>query len=311
MKLRIFNRRPKVRRKRTNKRYVLTLKGQEGRVLRYIIIGIAAIILIIILANAMRVEPSLMNSAEIATIFDRGVLRVGVRNDMPGLAKDGEGLEIELAKLLADRVMGYHDDWDYKNDAALLIEVNSMTAAPRLNDDTADIAIAGMKKDASSRYAYSQTYYKDACLFIVKRGDETRPLEKLTIGYIQSAATSSVYVTSSAMGEALTAYISAHSGDYIEKKAFASYDELLNALANGDVDAIVLNELNVKRLDVLARFSFAIHETRLADINYAMASLTSSSALVKIADIMLNEMKADGTLRALYAKYGLEYRLED
>ena len=309
--MRIFSRKPKVRHKRAKKRYVLTLKGSEGRILRYILMGIAAIVLIIILVNAFRVEKSLMDSAEIATIFDRGVLRVGVRGDLPGLAENGEGLEIELAKLLAGRVMSYYSGWDAKNDAALLNEVNSMTAAARLNDDSNDIAIAAMKRGASSRYAYSQTYYKDACLIIVRRGDEKRPLENLAIGCIQSATTSSVYVTTSAMGEALTAYISNHPDDKIEKMAFASYDELMGALANNTVDAIVLNELGVKRLDVLNHFDFAVHEIQLGDIDYAMACLSSSPALAQIADIMLNEMKADGTLKALYEKYGLEYRLGD
>lgn len=52
-----------------------------------------------------------MNSAEIANVWNNGVLRVGLRNDVPGLAEDGTGLEWEIAQALAERIMSNSDDY--------------------------------------------------------------------------------------------------------------------------------------------------------------------------------------------------------
>lgn len=307
MKLKIFSRRPKPHAKRKNKRHIITFKGSEGKLWRRIAIAAGMLVLLVILISTMHVEPSLLSSAEIATVYDRGVLRVGVRNDLPGLAYEGEGLEYELGQMLAQRIMSANSNWNGNNDPAEFIEVNSMTTSAHLNDNTIDVALATMSKDAVTRYAYSDAYYRDPCYLLVRQGDEGRSITNINIGLIQSATTSSILVSTSSMTVVLNTYIEAHSDDNIKKVGFASYDELFAALSSGKVDAVLLSETNIERFDALS--DFFLHSAEMGYIDYAIACLSSSPALVQIANIMLNEMKADGSLEALYQKYGLTYRL--
>ena len=71
------------------------LKGEQGKKLRRALIIAGAAAAVILLALLLRPEPVLMNSAEIANIWNKGVLRVGLRYDVPGLAENGTGLEWE------------------------------------------------------------------------------------------------------------------------------------------------------------------------------------------------------------------------
>ena len=125
-----------------------------------------------------------MNTPEIQRIRERGVLAVGVRDDMPLFAEGGEGFEIELAQKFAAYLLP-----DTAGDAAAkLITVNGKTASTKLSDGTIDAAVALMPRGASSKYVYSYPYYTDTCSVLVKSGSETTPLNELVIGFVQGTA---------------------------------------------------------------------------------------------------------------------------
>jgi len=62
---------------------------------------IAAIVLLVLMA---RPTATLVSSAEVATIRNRGILHVAVLEGMPGYCADGEGIEAELAREVARRI---------------------------------------------------------------------------------------------------------------------------------------------------------------------------------------------------------------
>ena len=54
-------------------------------------LGVLLLLVAVILFFSLRPGPDPMESAEVAAILDRGVLRVGVRNDIPGFSSDTGG----------------------------------------------------------------------------------------------------------------------------------------------------------------------------------------------------------------------------
>ena len=316
--MKLFVRRGHRPRQKKHGRSLLTFKGEEGKRPRQILIGVGALLLLLLLMSVFRAEPSLMSSAEVATVHDNGVLRVGVGTDMPGMAYEGEGLEIELAEMLAERILSYDAAWTGERDAVELVPVTSMTVASKLNDGSIDVAIAMMPRNATSAYSYSSAYYGDICRFVTRPGEGGRVIKNIKIGYLQSASTSELYVPTACFSARLSAYLEEHPDDglittykYNEETisyAYASFDELFAALRSGEVDAIVMSDLYLDKYE--GTYEFDRSETILGVYSYAIASASTAPALASLGDIMLSELREDGTLDALYQKYGLHPQLE-
>lgn len=248
-----------------------------------------------------------MNTPEIQRIRERGVLAVGVRDDMPLFAEGGEGFEIELAQKFAAYLLP-----DTAGDAAAkLITVNGKTASTKLSDGTIDAAVALMPRGASSKYVYSYPYYTDTCSVLVKSGSETTPLNELVIGFVQGTA-----------GETrLKKYIDAHEtkvertlidrlkgrtpelpADAIvfTTKAFASYPELFDALARGTVaGAAVTGAYCTRYAEEISAHGFIRHETSLGNVEYAIASAADEPAVAQLAELFIYDLQKSGELDAL------------
>ena len=280
-------------------------KGEKGRLPRRIALGLAALIAVLLIANALRPEPLLMNSAEVATVWDYGALRVGLRNDVPGMSENGEGLETELAALLSERILSYNKSWTGDNIPLDVVSVNAMTVAARLSDGSIDAALCLMPAGANSAYAYSSSYYSDPCRFLVLPGNEGKPLVNMTLGCIQSASGTNLYIPSGAVYNKLASYITDHPEDGLGEKpvGFASYEDLFRALDAGAVDAIYLNGLMMKKYPETE--AYAVHPADGGSLSYAVATLAANSAIATLADMMLTEMKETGALDALLKKHGL------
>ena len=106
-----------------------TLRGEKGKPVRIALCCAAGLVLLVLLAALLKPRTQLMNTPEIQRIRERGVLAVGVRDDMPLFAEGGEGFEIELAQKFAAYLLP-----DTAGDAAAkLITVNGQTAFGRHN----------------------------------------------------------------------------------------------------------------------------------------------------------------------------------
>lgn len=293
--------------KKKHGKRLFTLRGEKGKRPRRVLVVVAVVALLIVMTQLLRAEPMALSTAEIATIWDNGVLRVGIRSDVPGMGEDGAGLEAELAALLAERIMGADADRS-SGTAVELVDVTSMNVAVKLTDGDIDAAICLMPKDAFSGYSYSSSYYTDPIYFIAKEGGEDVKITKTTvIGYIQSASSTSLYVPTGCMYNALSSYIEARKDDGFTMSGntakFASYDELFRALDSGRADVIVLTGIMAAKYE--DQYSFSVCGEQLGTVDYAVACLSDNSAVAAVADMMLSEMRADGTLDALKQKYGL------
>ena len=279
MKIRSFfsGRNRRIRKKHT--RPVIMLKGEQGKKLRRALIIAGAAAAVILLALLLRPEPVLMNSAEIANVWNNGVLRVGLRNDVPGLAENGTGLEWEIAQTLAERIMSNSDDYTGDMPALEAVEVTSMSVGAKL------------RGGANAAYAYSRAYYDDPCYILVKPGNENADMSKLKVGCIQSASCSNLYVPSGATRNLLFSYYSDYkdSGyDTASITGYASYTDLFDALDKGQVDAIAINELMLNKYG--EGRAYAKHTADIGTLHYAVATLSANSAIATVADMMLSEM---------------------
>ena len=236
------------------------------------------------------------------------------RTDIPGMSLEGEGLEYALAELLGEKILSADEKWDKRQDAVKFIPVTPMTASAKLTDGTVDMLFCMMPKGGSSSFAYSSSYYDDPCRFVFRKGEGQRSVKNITVGFLQSASTSGLYVPTGIYETMVDNYVEAHPDDGLITTykynddtidlSYASYDELFDALRDGEVDAIVLNDLMLNKLDSEGEFDRS--EVTLGNISYAAATSTATPALTSLMDVLLDDLRVGGTLEALYLRYGLQ-----
>lgn len=286
-----------------------TLAGKNKQLIKRLALGVAGLIALILIVNALRVEPSISSSAEMLSLKERGVVRVGVRSDIPLMNEGGEGFECELATILGQKLL---PDADYLQIANpyTLVEVTGMTAETKIDDGSIDIAVALMPKGASGYYTYSKAYFKDACFLAAKKGATSKQLTGSRVGYIGTVTT---HVKTSPQLNLFNAFLEQHEEVVIakaDKRSYSSYPDMLMALERGDIDFCVITELFYAKYQ--SEYPMSKTSLALGSVDYAVAASTDCPAFIQVANMALDDMKADGTLDALYKKYGLDaYMTED
>ena len=172
-----------------------------------------------------------------------------------------------------------------------------MTAGTNIDDGTVDMVIAHMASQMSAKYTYSDSYYTEECILVVKTGTSAFALKSFTVGYIQSNR-----LRKTAEDITLGDYLEANSSLDIEKKAYASYSDMLSALDRGEIGGAVLPRQVFNEL----RTQYPITETTLVigTINYRVMCPGDSTVFSELASIVIREMQDSGELKKLYAQYG-------
>lgn len=292
-----------------------SLKGREGRWLRRVLIGIGVIIIAVIAIRFFKPETQLMNTVEIQRIEQKGILNVGVRDDVPGFCDDGAGLEAELAERLAERILPDSEE------PLKLVSCTSKTALTKLKDGSIDVAIALQPSGQGGAYSYSYPYYSDPICLITLSDDNVRKgLDELRIGYIPGTPA----------GDAFASYISKlnaapeqgiidkllrrpkptadPNGVTVDSYRFGSFEELIDALKRGVIDAAAMTGAYVnKYLNVLSDETavgrYYVCEADVGAVDYCMISSSDDPALTQLADMLIYELKESGELDALVQKY--------
>ncbi|MBR3383250.1 MAG: transporter substrate-binding domain-containing protein [Clostridia bacterium] len=293
-----------------------TLKGYEGRWFRRVLIGIGVVLAALIAIHFLKPETQLMSSVEIKRIESAGVLTVGVRDDMPGFCENGTGLEAELAKLLAERILPDTEG------AVRFVPCSSTTVTTKLKDGSIDVAIALQPNGQGSAYSYSYPYYSDKIsLVTLDPANVDKGLGELTIGYIPGTAAGSRFASYAAeLGAAPEQGIvdrllrrpkptpDPETAIMVETRRFGSIDELLSALKSGAVDAIALPGayLNKYFNDLAGETDagqFYICRADVGSVDYCMLCSSDEPALMQLADMLIYELKENGTLERLTKEY--------
>ncbi|MDR1262215.1 MAG: transporter substrate-binding domain-containing protein [Oscillospiraceae bacterium] len=224
----------------------------------------------------------------------RGKLNVGVKADVPGfgyqeLGGDYEGLEIDLAKAFAEKLLG-------DPNAVSFTAVTAKTRGPLLDTGELDVIIATftIMPDRLLQYDFSQPYYVDAVGLLVKTADNISTyadLDGKTIGVAQSSST-----------RAALEPAAEERGINVEFLEFQTYPDIKAALDSGRVQCFSVDKaILTGYLDdtvVLLPDSFAAQP-------YGAAFKKGNAGLTAVYDELISEMRESGELDALVAKYDL------
>lgn len=233
---------------------------------------------------------------EIKAIKDRGVLKVGVKVDVPKFGfKDPQtgkvdGMEIDLARNLAKKILGDENKIDVQ-------AVTAKTRGPLLDNGEIDLVIATftITEERKQSYNFSDPYFSDGVALMVKKNAGIQSLKDLNgkkIGVAQSATSKKALVDE--VGK---------QGLKVRFLEFGTYPEIKTALDSGRIDCF--------SVDAAILFGYLDDSTvilpeRYSPQEYGIASKKANTGLAKLANDTISEMKSSGELDKLIQKWGLK-----
>ena len=246
---------------------------------------------------------------DVQAIIDRGVLRVGVKNAVPGLGLQdtltGEytGMEIDIATKIAEYL-------------GVDVEFTTVTAATRTELlDAGDIdcvlATFTITDERKESWDFSTAYYTDAVTVLVEDASGITSLEGLVdkkVG-VSSGSTSARALTA-AMIEAglidgtefdMDTFDAATWTTGISFQQYEDYPAISTALSAGEVDAFCVDK---SILAIYKTEGRSYIEEKFSPQEYGIAT-KKGSGFSALCDELVTEWLADGTIDGLIASYGL------
>ena len=249
-------------------------------------------------------------SEDVQAIKDRGVLKVGVKNAVMGfgfedpLTGEYTGLEIELAKALADKL-------------GVGIEFTAVTAATRtelLDSGDIDCVLATftITDERKESCDFTTPYYTDYVSVLVEDSKGIKTLDDLvdaTVG-VSSGSTSAKSLVKAMIEKGLI------SGDGFDEESFdpatwttgikfRQYDDyptISTALSAGEVDAFCVDK---SILAIYKTEGRSYIDAEFAPQEYGIAT-TKGSGLSKVAEELVSASLSDGTIDKLIKDNGLD-----
>ena len=271
---------------------------QMKRIIPLLLLPLLAILLILPFFGQISALTNSTSDAQLEAgvqdIVDRGVLRVGVKQDLPNFGyRDPEsnqytGMEVEIAKKVAAEL-------------GVDIEFTPVTAQTRgalLDNGQLDMVIATftITEERKELYNFTTPYYTDAVGFLVRKDSNIQSsweaLDGLTIG-----------VTQGSIQWGLLEEIAAEKGIELNFRELGSNSEVVVALAAHRVDAFSIDQ------SILSAFLGKTNE--LLDLQYqpseyGIVTKKSNKDLAKYLDGLIQGWTEDGSLQAIYDDFGLK-----
>ncbi|MFC3928676.1 transporter substrate-binding domain-containing protein [Streptococcus caprae] len=234
----------------------------------------------------------LTNSDQVQAIIKRGVLRVGVKQDVPNFgylnpdSGEFEGMEVQIARKIAKEL-------------GVKIEFTPVTAAtrgPLLDNEQVDMVIATFTITEERRllYNFSTPYYTDAVGFLVNKDSGIKnfaDLDGKTIGVSQGS------ITQLQIKELAKEY-----GISVSFAELGSYPELSVSLRAHRTDAFSVDQSILSGYrsskNELMDFTFSASE-------YGIATKLSNTELNDYLNTLLEKWQNDGSLQEIYDDNGL------
>ena len=232
---------------------------------------------------------------QLRDIKKRGVLRVGVKVDVPlfgniDLATNEiEGMEIDLARALAKDILG-------DENAIEFFAVNAKTRGPMLQNGIVDVIMATftITEERRQSYSFSEPYYTDELGILVRKDSSIMSFADID-GKIVGVAQSGTART------ALAAQAQEHGVELIYKE-FANYPEVKAALLSGDVDAFSVDRSILR--------GYIDDETRLLERgfnpqDYGIATRLEGVRWSRRVNTFVLNLKKSGELDAIISRWGI------
>lgn len=231
-----------------------------------------------------------VNDNIVADIIDRGYVTVGCKMDVPDMGyydadtDTWSGLEVELAYKTAARIFGVTEE---EAKAKNLVKIVGVTVADReqqLTDGNIDIMLATytITDDRAKKFALSDSYYKDYVGIMVKKTfSDANSMGKKGINSVADLDGKVIAVANnSTTREDTLDYLESISNTNVSPLFYdyTSYDQMYNAVMNGDVDAM---SVDVSILKGYVDDYTIILEPRYASQNYGAAVSLENAPLLE------------------------------
>ena len=232
-------------------------------------------------------------SDQVQAIIERGVLRVGVKQDVPNFgyknpdSGEFEGLEIDIARKIADE-LGVDIEFT---------PVTAQTRGPLLDNGQVDLVIATftITEERKLLYNFTTPYYTDAVGFLVNKDSGIKTFTDLngkTIGVAQGS------ITRTLISELADKY-----GIAVNFAELGSYPELSVSLRAHRTDAFSVDQSilsgYIGSKSELMDFSFSASD-------YGIVTKLSNKDLNNYLNSLVEKWTSDGSLQAIYDANGLE-----
>lgn len=239
-----------------------------------------------------KVEQGTPTNDQIQTIIDRGVLRVGVKQDVPNFGyrnpdtNEFEGMEIDIARAIADE-LGVEIEFT---------PVTAQTRGPLLDNGQVDIVIATftITEERKLLYNFTTPYYTDAVGFLVNKDSQLKTFEDLNgkrIGVAQGSIT-----------RKLISDLADQYGITVTFAELGSYPELSVSLRAHRIDAFSVDQ------SILSGYrgnQSQMMDFRFSASDYGIVTKLSNKDLNDYLNKLIHSLTIDGSLQAIYDKYGL------
>ena len=236
------------------------------------------------------------NDSSPDNIRSNGVLRVGVKVDVPGFGYlnpatgELEGLEIDLARLIAKDILG-------DSNAVKMIGVTAQTREPMLTNGELDIVIATftITEERQKRFHFTTPYYHDELGFLVRNNSGLSKIADMNgkvIGIVNSGTAHDALVAEAAK-----------TGIELTYRQFASYPEVNAALIASRIDAFAGDKSILRGYK--SEGTYIVDEGFNAQ-DYGIAVRKNNTKLVKYLDTLMKEIQKDGRLEEILTRWGYE-----
>ena len=271
---------------------------QMKRIIPLLLLPLLAILLVLPFFGQISALTNSTSDAQLEAgvqeIVDRGVLRVGVKQDLPNFGyRDPKsnkytGMEVEIAKKVAAEL-------------GVDIEFTPVTAQTRgalLDNGQLDMVIATftITEERKELYNFTTPYYTDAVGFLVRKDSKIQSsweaLDGLTIG-----------VTQGSIQWGLLEEIAAEKGIELNFRELGSNSEVVVALAAHRVDAFSIDQ------SILSAFlgkTNVLLDLQYQPSEYGIVTKKSNTDLATYLDGLVQDWTEDGTLQTIYDDFGLK-----
>lgn len=215
----------------------------------------------------------------------KGVLVMATNAEFPPYEyHDGDaivGIDVEIAEAVAQRMGCKLQIEDIAFDSII----------PEVASGKADLGLAGMTvtEDRKQSVDFSDSYASSSQVVIVPETSAVKTLDDLgddaVIG-VQTGTTGDIYC----------------SDDYTNVERYNKGMEAVQALTQGKLDAVVIDREPAK-VFVAENPGLVILNESYTDEDYAAAIRKGNTALLENVNKALDELKSDGTLDEIVAKY--------
>lgn len=235
----------------------------------------------------------LLSSKVIKRIKKAGVLKAGVKQDVPNFGyfsaetDSYEGMEIDIARKIAKSL-------------GVKVEFTPVTAQTReavIDNGQVDIVIGTytITPERQASYSFSNPYYTDEVGFLVNKASKYSSIKDMngaTIGVAQGSTTKGLIEEYAKANDLHFDYVQL--GSYPEL-AISLYSKRIQAFS---VDKSILSGYRSKKTEIL--------DQGFNTQSYGIASKQSNKELTNYINNLLSDWSKDGSLTKIYQKYDLK-----